>query len=338
MPPSAAAAGDRPRLGVDVTRRSSDLSARRSRRRRSGSGPALGSGPGRAPARGRGQVQVVDQQLLGELAGPGEQLAAGGHDHRVAVEDQLVLAADQVHVGDRGARLGRPALDQRQPYVVLVQLVRRGVDVDDEADAGRAAAANGPPACQMSSQTVSADVHPAEPRPRSACRPARSSGPRRRRRSWAGGAWSSVARPRRRAAAPRRPGGRSRVRRRRWSARAVGVHVADHHGEIAEPVRGQVRGQPVQGLPGRLDERVAEDQILDRIAGQHHLRERHELGAGLGGGAGPAADARRCRRCRRRSSSPGPGRSASVGMALIVPQHRAAVDAGPAHRASRWSA
>jgi hypothetical protein len=62
----------------------------------------------------------------------------GGHDHRVAVEDQLVLAADQIHVRDGGARLRRPALDQRQAYVVLVQLVRRRVDVDDEPDAGLA--------------------------------------------------------------------------------------------------------------------------------------------------------------------------------------------------------
>ena len=42
-------------------------------------------------------------------------VAVGGDDHRVAVEDQLVLAADLVAVHDRRARLGRAAAHQRQP-------------------------------------------------------------------------------------------------------------------------------------------------------------------------------------------------------------------------------
>ena len=69
------------------------------------------SRPGRpaAAASGRGrQVEVDDEQLLGELRGPGEQRAVGGHDHRVAVEDQLVLAADHVHVRDGRAAPRRP--------------------------------------------------------------------------------------------------------------------------------------------------------------------------------------------------------------------------------------
>ncbi len=36
-----------------------------------------------------------------------------------------------------------------------------------------------------------------------------------------------------------------------------------------------------------LDERGAQDQVLDRIAGQEHLGEDHQVGAALVGPAGP---------------------------------------------------
>ena len=107
------------------------------------------------------QRQVDDQQILVELRRPGQQFTVGGHDDRVAVEDQLVLAADHVDVGERGAGLGRAALREPQPDVVLVQLVRRAVDVDHQPDAGlRGRAATGPPSCQRSSQMVSATSTP----------------------------------------------------------------------------------------------------------------------------------------------------------------------------------
>jgi hypothetical protein len=92
-------------------------------------------GVGRGGGPGRG-VDVQNGQVLDELRGAGEQRAVGGDHHRVAVEDQLVLAADHVDVGDGRARLGGPPAHQRQPHVVLVQLVRRAVDVDDQADTG----------------------------------------------------------------------------------------------------------------------------------------------------------------------------------------------------------
>ena len=91
--------------------------------------PALGD-------RGPVERQVDGQQVLDELRGAGEQLAVRGDDERVAVEDQLVLAADLVAVDDRGVRLGRAAADQGQPQVVLGPLVGRGVGGDDEVDAG----------------------------------------------------------------------------------------------------------------------------------------------------------------------------------------------------------
>jgi hypothetical protein len=67
----------------------------------------VGGARGRA---GLGQVQVGDDQRLLELRAPGEQLAGGVHDDRVAVEHQLVLAAHHVHVGQGGTCLPGPAL------------------------------------------------------------------------------------------------------------------------------------------------------------------------------------------------------------------------------------
>ena len=50
--------------------------------------------------------QVDHEHLLGELRGGGDHGAVGVDDQRGAVEDELVLAADLVHVDDGAARLG----------------------------------------------------------------------------------------------------------------------------------------------------------------------------------------------------------------------------------------
>ena len=56
---------------------------------------------------GRDDLQVDKGQLLHELGGPGEYRTSEDQ-HRVAVEHQIVLAADQVDVGERRADLRRP--------------------------------------------------------------------------------------------------------------------------------------------------------------------------------------------------------------------------------------
>ena len=94
--------------------------------------PALAAAPGRR----RVQRQVDGEQVLDELRGAGQQLPVGADHQRVAVEDQLVLAAHLVAVDDRRAGLGGAAAHQRQPEVVLGPLVRRGVGGDDQVDAG----------------------------------------------------------------------------------------------------------------------------------------------------------------------------------------------------------
>ena len=195
--PSTSAARPRPRRRAgrrSAGRRLAAGPARRrrpaTRARRSASRRVDRVGGVAARRRAAGRSRSSDEQLLGELRGPGEQLAVGGHDDRVAVEDQLVLAADHVDVGQGRARPRRARrAHQRQPDVVLVQLVRRAVDdrrtSPTPACRGRRDRAAVLPEVLADGQR---DVDAARPGPRSACRRARSSGTRRRRRSWAGGA------------------------------------------------------------------------------------------------------------------------------------------------------
>ncbi len=114
-------------------------------------------------AAGGGQVEVQHQQVLLELRRAGQHLAVRGDHDRVAVEDQLVLAADHVHVGERAAGLGGPAPHQFQPGVVLVPLVRRAVD--DQQQAGPGLAGGGHPAAVLPDVLADRqrDVHPVHP-------------------------------------------------------------------------------------------------------------------------------------------------------------------------------
>ena len=89
--------------------------------------------PSRVPTPER---EVDDHQVLGELSAAGECLAVGGDDDAVAVEDELVLAADEVAEGDRDAVLDRAAGDDLPlPRHPLAAVVGRGGAVDDQVRA-----------------------------------------------------------------------------------------------------------------------------------------------------------------------------------------------------------
>ena len=86
--------------------------------------------------RGR-QVDVDEEQLLGELGAPGP---AARRPAATTIESPSKTSSSwpptMFTYATVGARLGRPAGHQRQPDVVLVQLVRRAVDVHHQADPG----------------------------------------------------------------------------------------------------------------------------------------------------------------------------------------------------------
>jgi hypothetical protein len=76
---------------------------------------------------------------------------------------------------------------------------------------------------------------------------------------------------------------------RRRSA-ALGVRqVPDDDGDVAEPLLGQRGGEVDDGVLAGPGEGLAEDEVLGRIAGEGHLREDHEVRAGLGGLRRPPA-------------------------------------------------
>ena len=296
-----------------------------------GGAPVCAGAQPRLAVPAAGSSRSCTQQVLGELRGPGEQLPVGGDDQRVAVEDQLVLAADHVHVRDGRPGLGGPAPHQGQPHVVLVQLVRRAVDVDHQAHAGpagRGERAAGLPEVLADGQC---HVDPAEP----------DHGQAVARLEVAvlvedavvgqvvlevGGDHVAAEQQRAGVARPAAGGGVGAGRRR-----TVGVEVADDDRQVAQTVRGQVGGEVPQRRSGRLDERTPEDEVLDRVPGEHHLGERDELGAGVGGGPGPAAGrSRRCRRGRRRSGSPGRGRGAGWAWRHCSPAGQFVCPASPA--------
>ena len=84
---------------------------------------------------GGGHPEIGDDERLGELRAAGQQGAGRVDDDRIAVEDQLVLAAHQVDVGEHGAGLAGPPLAEVEPGVVLAPLVRRRVGHDQQAGA-----------------------------------------------------------------------------------------------------------------------------------------------------------------------------------------------------------
>ena len=57
------------------------------------------------PGDRRADLDVDDEQVLGELLRPGDDVAGAVEHERRAVEHELVLTADEVHVDDRHAGL-----------------------------------------------------------------------------------------------------------------------------------------------------------------------------------------------------------------------------------------
>jgi hypothetical protein len=77
-------------------------------------------------------VDVDDEEILGEGRTGRHEISVGVEDEGRAVEDEFVLAADEVDVAERhhvvrGARSEHPAAE-----LVDAQSVRRSVDVDDQ--------------------------------------------------------------------------------------------------------------------------------------------------------------------------------------------------------------
>ena len=89
-------------------------------------------GGARKLGRRLGHLDVDDQQVFLEHRGMPHQLPLGRDHHRPAVEHQLILSADRVHVHDPRAGLGGSRPAHVQSLGDLVPVIRRAVDVGDD--------------------------------------------------------------------------------------------------------------------------------------------------------------------------------------------------------------
>src|SRR3989304_5587658 len=75
------------------------------------------------------QVEVDDEEVLLEGRAVGDELAVLVEDHAVAVEDELVLAADHVDVADVDGVVGGARGDHALAEGALALVIGRAVDV-----------------------------------------------------------------------------------------------------------------------------------------------------------------------------------------------------------------
>ena len=84
----------------------------------------------------RAATELPQQEVVGELAGAGDNGPGGVHDEAAAVEDELVLGSDQVAEGDRHAVGAGAVGEHRLSLGALATQVRGARWVDDELGAG----------------------------------------------------------------------------------------------------------------------------------------------------------------------------------------------------------
>ncbi len=108
----------------------------------------------------RGQVEVGDDEGLAELRPAREDRPVLADDEGVAVEDEFVLPADGVDVGDGAPGLRGAARDEFEADVVLVALVGGAVDDGEQPAPASSAVCTGPPSCHRSSQIAMATSTP----------------------------------------------------------------------------------------------------------------------------------------------------------------------------------
>jgi hypothetical protein len=240
---------------------------------------------GEVAARGGGAFDVGDQQLGGEAVGAGQKAAVRGPDHRPAVEDQVVLAADGVEIGHRSADLGGPLLHDGDAPLVFALLVGGGVDVDDETGPGFGRDLEGrsaPYVLTHGERDVDA------PDAREVQFVARDEPAVLVEHSVVRKVMLVVA-EQDLAVLDQRQGVADAVTSG-GAHRSVGVEVADSDGQVPVAVRGEFGGERDEALAAGFHERVAQGEVLDGIAREGLLAGGEQVGPGCGGGSGGGPD------------------------------------------------
>ena len=236
------------------------------------------------------EIQIDHEQVLLELRPAGQHLSRCVDHQRVPVEDELVLTTDEVQVGQGAPGLGGPPGRQVISDVVLVLLVGGPVDHQEQLSPGLAGLGDGAALLPEVLTDRDGHVHVADPDDGEVL--AGGEDPELVEDAVVGQVMLGIARLH--LALVQHRGavlGQWPVRRVRQVGRAV--KVADDDGQVAVAIRGQRRGQLVQGVPGGLDEGRVQRQVLHGIPGEHHLRERDQVGAGGRGLVRPLANCSR---------------------------------------------
>ena len=223
-------------------------------------------------ARGMG-VDVGDQQVLGELRCAGDDGAVVVEDRAGAVEDQLVLAADQRAERKRGEVVAGALLEHRLALGGLAGLVRGGGEVDDDLGARQRLVDERP----VGDPVVLADRQPD-----------RDAVDLDDRRLDAGLEVADLVED-------------AVVGQAHLAVDALDVAVGQDGERVVDVVvaLGEadqrddavgILGQPVDGGARVAQEVLLEQQVLRRVAGDRQLGERDELCAGLLGAGDAVAD------------------------------------------------
>src|SRR5262245_10976002 len=77
-------------------------------------------------------VEVHHEKVFAKALGARQQLTALIENDAAPVEDQLILPADKVEVGDNGAAIGCAGGEHALARGLLAHKVRRGADVEQQ--------------------------------------------------------------------------------------------------------------------------------------------------------------------------------------------------------------
>ncbi len=225
-------------------------------------------GPGRSVRVDRRPIaflterEVDDQQVLLELGGPPRERAVGSDEHAPAVEYELVLPADGVHVHDPRPCLDRPCRADVEPLGGLPPVVGGAVDVHDEGNVRvsvRGERRSGRPC-------VFAD-RDAERHPSGRVDDARLAG-----HEVASLVEHAVVRQADLVVARADPAAGEDGRGVVHATLAAVDEAGDDHGPPVEVLR-----EPLERGELVVDERPAQHEILGRVPGDGELRETHEV-------------------------------------------------------------
>ena len=270
-----------PQLGTVIARRCDVLRQRRTRplQHRCRDLDVPGIGGSCVVACGLG-VEIDEEQMLGELRSSGEDPARAVDHQRVAVEDQIVLPADEVHVRDDRLVRDRPPHHEREAHAGLVPLERGAVDHEQHADVGSEHPLDRTAVAPEVLADDDRDVHAADAQHQELI-----AGDEDPELVEHGVVRQVVLRVARDDGAPVQHARAVLRDRRGCVARALRarlertIRVPDDDRQLAEALVRERAGQPGYGGSGRPEEARAGGEVLDRVAADRALADGEEIGA-----------------------------------------------------------